>query len=288
MRIDWRDLRSRYPLLDILWRLTKHKGAQVGGIVFILLVLMAVFAPQIAPYDPLEIDPARRMLGPSRDHWFGTDTTGRDMLSRIMYGARVSLTLGIVATSIAMTFGVTLGLIAGFSGGWIDELISRLVEILLAFPGLLLAMIAVFALGPSLFNAMIAVGIQRIPGHTRVTRGAVLSAKQEPYVESARAAGAAEGIIMVRHLLPNVVAPNIVIGTLGTGTAIIVGAGLSFLGLGAQPPTAEWGLMLSMGRGFVGSAPWLSVFPGLAIGVTVLSINMLGDALRDVLDPKVR
>jgi len=283
-----RSLRDTNPTLDVIFRLLRHNGAIVGGTLLMALILMAVAAPVISPYEPLEVDVQSRLLPPSTSHWFGTDALGRDVLSRVIYGSRISLQLGLVAASIALVTGVIMGLLAGYLGGTVDAVLSRIIEVLMAFPGLLLAMIAVFALGPNLTNAMIAVGIRRIPSHARVTRGAVITAKQEPYVEAAGALGASQILVMVRHVLPNVAAPNIVMATLGTGTAILSGAGLSFLGLGAQPPTPEWGLMLSMGRGFLGIAPWLTIFPGIAIALTVLSINLLGDALRDVLDPKLR
>lgn len=278
----------RQGTVDVLRRLARHKGAMSGGVILVILMACIVFAPYIAPHNPLEVDAPNRFQAPSMEHWFGTDEIGRDILSRVIFGSRISLSLGLIATSIALSVGVFLGLMAGYSGGVVDSIISRFIDVLLSFPYLLLAMLAVFALGPSLTNAMVAVGIVRIPAHARVTRGAVLSTIQEPYVESARALGAPEHIIMFRHVLPNVIAPNIVIGTLGIGTAILTGAGLSFLGLGAQPPDPEWGLMLSQGRGFITQAPWLTVFPGIAIALSVLSINLVGDALRDVLDPRLR
>jgi ABC-type dipeptide/oligopeptide/nickel transport system permease subunit len=253
----------------------------------LLLVVLAVFAPQVAPYDPLAVSPFDALLPPSTEHWMGTDTLGRDMLSRVIFGSRISLRLGLVSVSIALTIGVVIGSVAGYVGGRVDDVLMRVIDVLLAFPSLILALLAVFALGPGLTNAMIAVGISAIPSYARVTRGEVLSAKENLYVQAAEAVGAPTLVIMFRHILPNIIAPNIVIAALGTGIAILAGSALSFLGLGAQAPTPEWGLMLAQGRGFMQLAWWLSFFPGLAIMVTVMSLNLLGDGLRDVLDPRL-
>lgn len=270
-----------------LRRFLRHPGGMLGFLMLTLLVVVAVFAPAIAPRDPLKVDPINALMPPSREHWMGTDTLGRDQLSRVIYGARISLRLGIVSVGIAMGLGVLLGVLAGYLGGRVDAIVMRVVDILLAFPSLVLALIAVFALGPGLTNAMIAVGISSIPAYARITRGEVLSAKENLYVQSAQALGASSGVIMFRHILPNIIAPNIVMGALGTGSAILAGAALSFLGLGAQAPTPEWGLMLSQGRGFMSLAWWLTVFPGLGIMATVMAMNLLGDGLRDVFDPRL-
>lgn len=253
-----------------------------------LLIGMAVFAPYVAPFDPLAVSPFDALLPPSLAHWMGTDTLGRDMLSRVIYGARISLRLGLVSVSIAMSVGVTIGTIAGYLGGQVDNVLMRVVDVLLAFPSLILALIAVFALGPGLTNAMIAVGIASIPSYARVTRGEVLSAKENLYVQAAEAVGAPNLVVMFRHMLPNIIAPNIVIAALGTGAAILAGSALSFLGLGAQAPTPEWGLMLAQGRGFMQLAWWLTFFPGLGIMLTVMALNLFGDGLRDVLDPRLK
>lgn len=268
-------------------RFLSHRGGMLGGILLSLLVLVAVFAPWIAPYDPFEVNPMVALMPPSAEHWMGTDTLGRDLMSRVIYGARISLRLGLVAVAIAMSLGVTIGLMSGYYGGWIDNTFMRFVDILLAFPPLVLALIAVFALGPGLTNAMIAVGIAAIPAYARVTRAEVLSAKQNLYVDAAHAVGASHRLVIVRHVLPNIIAPNIVVAALGTGTAILAGSALSFLGLGAQAPIPEWGLMLSQGRGFMRLAWWLTFFPGLGIMLTVMALNLLGDGLRDVLDPRL-
>jgi ABC-type dipeptide/oligopeptide/nickel transport system permease subunit len=208
-------------------------------------------------------------------------------MSRVIFGTRISLRLGLVSVSIALSIGVLIGVLAGYLGGRVDGVLMRLVDVLLAFPSLILALVAVFALGPGLTNAMIAVGISTIPAFARITRGEVLSAKENLYVQSAQALGASPSTVMFRHILPNIIAPNIVMAALMTGTAILAGAALSFLGLGAQSPTPEWGLMLSQGRAFMSLAWWLTLFPGLGIMLTVMAMNLLGDGLRDVLDPRL-
>lgn len=283
-----RPARASRPGRRALRRFLRHPGGMLGAVMLLILVTVAVLAPLIAPYDPLKVDPINALLPPSGEHWMGTDTLGRDQLSRAIYGARISLRLGIVSVGIAMLLGVPLGILAGYLGGRVDAVIMRLIDILLAFPSLVLALIAVFALGPGLTNAMIAVGISSIPAYARITRAEVLSAKENQYVHSAQALGAPSGAVMFRHILPNIIAPNIVMGALGTGSAILAGAALSFLGLGAQAPMPEWGLMLSQGRGFMSLAWWLTVFPGLGIMATVMSMNLMGDGLRDVLDPRLR
>jgi len=266
----------------------RHPGGMVGLVLFLALVLIALFAPLIAPYDPLRVSPIDALLPPSAEHWMGTDTLGRDVMSRVIYGTRISLRLGVISVSIALSLGVLIGVLAGYLGGKVDGVLMRIIDMLLAFPSLILALVAVFALGPGLTNAMIAVGISSIPAFARITRGEVLSAKENLYVQGAQALGASTPVIMFRHILPNIIAPNIVMGALMTGTAILAGAALSFLGLGAQSPTPEWGLMLSQGRGFMSLAWWLTFFPGLGIMLTVMSLNLLGDGLRDVLDPRLR
>jgi len=285
-------VRTARPSVSMLRRaigkFIRHPGGMVGLGLFVALVLIAVFAPAIAPYDPLRIDPIAALTPPSAEHWMGTDTLGRDVMSRVIYGTRISLRLGVVSVSIGLSLGVLIGVLAGYLGGRVDGILMRFIDMLLAFPSLILALVAVFALGPGLTNAMIAVGISSIPAFARITRGEVLSAKENLYVQSAQALGGSEVTIMVRHILPNIIAPNIVMGALMTGTAILAGAALSFLGLGAQSPTPEWGLMLSQGRGFMSLAWWLTFFPGLGIMVTVMAMNLLGDGLRDVLDPRIR
>jgi peptide/nickel transport system permease protein len=280
--------RSRGLWRDVLRRLLRNPGSVAGLIILIALALMGIFAPVIAPAEPNVMVAADALHAPSTEYPFGTDQFGRDNLSRIMHGARLSFQVGFVAVSIAFVCGVLLGIVAGYYGKWVDGIIGIVIDIMLAFPGILLALAIVAILGPSLLNLMVAVGIAEIPRYTRLIRGQVLSARQLQYVDAARVIGAPDTAIMFRHILPNVLAPAIVLATLGIGGAILVGAALSFLGLGAKPPTAEWGAMLSAGRNYLQQAWWITFFPGLAIMVTVLSINLLGDGLRDALDPRLR
>jgi peptide/nickel transport system permease protein len=273
---------------DAIRRLRRNPGAVAGAIVLASLVLLAIFAPQVAPHDPIAQDSQAIRAKPSWDHLFGADTFGRDVFSRVLYGGRRSLPIGLVAVSIAGVVGVFFGLIAGYYGGWADSLVMRSADLMLAFPGILLAMALVAILGTSLFNLMLAVGIAAIPEYTRVVRGSVLSTREMDYVVAARVSGARDGSIMLRHILPNVLPPVIVLATLGIAGAIILGSTLSFLGLGIKPPQAEWGNMLSDGRSMMRHFWWVSFFPGLAIMLTVLSINLLGDGLRDALDPRLR
>jgi peptide/nickel transport system permease protein len=280
--------KSRGLTRDALHRLRRNPGAVAGAVVLAMIVLLAVFAPVVAPYDPIEQNSQAIRARPSREHFFGADTFGRDVFSRVLYGGRQSLPVGLVAVGIAALIGVAFGLIAGYRGGWIDSLIMRAVDMMLAFPGILLAMSIVAILGTSLFNLMLAVGIASIPEYTRVVRGSVLSVREMEYVTAARVSGARDRAVMLRHILPNVLPPIIVLATLGIAGAIILGSTLSFLGLGIQPPTAEWGNMLSDGRSMMRHFWWVSFFPGLAIMLTVLAINLLGDGLRDALDPRLR
>ena len=273
---------------DTLRRLWMNPGAIAGAIVLTVMVLSALFAPLIAPYDPIAQDTTAIRAAPSAQHLFGTDNFGRDVFSRVLYGGRMSLPVGFVAVGITAVAGVALGLIAGYYGRAIDSVIMRWVDIMLAFPGILLALALVAILGPSLFNLMLAVGIAAIPEYTRVVRGTVLSAREAEYVIAARVTGAPDRSIVLRHILPNVLPPVIVLATLGIAGAIILGSTLSFLGLGIQPPTPEWGNMLADGRSMLRHQWWVSLFPGLAIMLTVLAINLLGDGLRDALDPRIR
>jgi peptide/nickel transport system permease protein len=273
----------------IVWRqLRLNRGAIIGAGVLAVLVVVAIAAPVIAPFDPIEMAAQDMLMPPGRQHLFGTDNFGRDLFSRVMYGARISLTVGFLSVSIGAATGLVLGLLAGYSGGWVDTLIMRVMDALLAFPGILLALSIMVVLGSDLKNVMIAVGISSVPRYTRVVRASVLSAKENLYVEAARAIGCSSVVIMFRHILPNVFAPVVVLSTLGIAGAILLSAGLSYLGLGAQPPTPEWGLLLNSGRDYLALAWWITTFPGIAIMVTVLAINMLGDGLRDALDPRLK
>ena len=273
---------------DALRRMWRNPGAVAGAIVITAVILLAAFAPVIAPYDPIEQNSTAIRAGPSAEHLFGADNFGRDIFSRVLYGGRMSLPIGFVAIGITAVVGVALGLIAGYYGGRIDTIVMRWVDLMLAFPGILLAMALVAILGTSLFNLMLAVGIAAIPEYTRVVRGTVLSAREAEYVVAARVSGAPDRSVVLRHILPNVLPPVIVLATLGIAGAIILGSTLSFLGLGIKPPTPEWGNMLADGRSMMRHQWWVSFFPGLAIMLTVLAINLLGDGLRDALDPRLR
>ncbi|MEW6546055.1 MAG: ABC transporter permease [Bacillota bacterium] len=268
-------------------RFVQNRGAVLGLLLFVSLIVSAVLAPWIAPYDPYEVS-SNRLARPSREHPLGTDALGRDVLSRILYGGRISLQVGVIAVGIAAVTGTVLGLIAGYFEGWLDHVIMRLMEVMLAFPGILLAMAIIAVLGSGLFNVMIAVGIASVPSYTRLVRGVTLSVKQNEYVQAARALGSGTGRIMLRHLVPNIAAPIVVLSTLGVASAILTCAGLSFIGLGAPPPTAEWGAMLAADRVYLRRAWWVVAFPGLAITISVLAINLLGDGLRDALDPRLK
>jgi ABC-type dipeptide/oligopeptide/nickel transport system permease subunit len=281
-----------HPLISVQLRrrlrlFLRHRGAVIGLVMLASWILIAIFAPYVAPHDPLETVSGAREA-PSLAYPFGTDRLGRDVLSRVIFGARVSLLLGVTSVLIGSISGTLLGLLAGFYRGWVDNGIMRLMDAFLAFPGLLLALIIIATLGPSIQNVMLAVGFATIPQYARLTRGNVLSVRDLPYVESARVTGGRARRIIFQHILPNVSAPLIVLSTLQVGNAILVGSGLSFLGLGAQPPTPEWGLMTATGREVLGKAWWISTFPGLAILTTVMAFNLLGDGLRAALDPRMR
>jgi peptide/nickel transport system permease protein len=259
-----------------------------GLIALLVIVLAAVSASQVSPYDPLKQDFRVERQVPSIQHPMGTDEFGRDVLSRVIWGARVSVLAGLIAASIALASGLVLGMVAAYYGGRADALIMRTMDVVLAFPYLLLAIAVVAILGPGLLTAMIAIGIVYVPSYARVVRGAVLSVRAREYVEAARALGAGDTRVMRQHVLPNASAPVIVQTTLNIGAAIVDTAGLSFLGLGTQPPTPDWGNMLAAGRSYVIDSPWIATFPGFAILVTVLAFNLMGDALRDALDPRLR
>jgi peptide/nickel transport system permease protein len=271
-----------------LRRLARRKGAMVALGIIMLLVLLAILAPSIAPYDPTKQSWAAVRKAPSALYWFGTDEVGRDILSRIIYGARASLMAGVISVGIAIAVGVPVGLVAGYAGGLVDGIISRFTDAMLACPFLILAIALAAFLGPSLGNAMIAIGVTATPIFVRLTRGQVLSVKAEDYVEAARAIGNPPWRIAFRHILPNVLPQLLVQATLTIATAIIAEASLSFLGLGQQPPAPSWGSMLNAAQRFLTTAPWMAVWPGLAIFITVLSFNLLGDGLRDALDPRAR
>ncbi len=269
-------------------RLKKRRTAMVALVLLVILAALAIFAPLIATHDPTQQSWRAVRQAPSLTHWFGSDEVGRDIFSRVVYGTRASLSAGVISVAIAILAGVPLGLLAGYVGGWTDALISRVTDAMLACPFLILAIALAAFLGPSLQNAMIAIGITATPVFVRLTRGQVLSIKVEDYVEAARAVGNTKVRIAWKHILPNVMPQLLVQGTLTIATAIIAEASLSFLGLGQQPPAPSWGSMLNVAQRFLSNAPWMAVFPGLAIFITVLSFNLLGDGLRDALDPKAK
>ena len=273
-----------------LWGVMKHKPLGVGSAcLLLLLVFTAIFADVLAPYDPLFTHPEIRLTPPGWQHPFGTDDIGRDVFSRIIYGTRISLWVGLLAVGIGTVVGTIIGLICGYWEGRLDLVLQRFMDALMAIPGLILALAIVSVLTPNTTNAMLAIAIVIIPGNSRIVRGTVLSTKQNPYVEAARALGGSHLRIIASHILPNVTAPILIIASIWLGNAIFIEAALSFLGLGTQPPTPSWGLMLSStGRAFMEQAPWLAIFPGLAISLAVLGFNLFGDTLRDVWDPKLR
>jgi peptide/nickel transport system permease protein len=278
---------SRLHALGVAMR-RKPLGA-VSAALLVLLVLTAVFADVLAPYDPLATQPEIRLAAPSRAHWFGTDDIGRDVLSRIIYGSRISLWVGLLAVGIGTVFGMIIGLLCGYCEGRLDLVMQRVMDAVQAIPGLVLALAIVSVLKPNTTNAMLAIAIVIIPGNSRIVRGAVLSSKQNRYVEAAQAIGCRHPRIILSHILPNVTAPILIIASIWLGNAILIEATLSFLGLGTQPPTPSWGLMLSStGRAFMEQAPWLAIFPGLAISLAVFAFNLFGDTLRDAWDPKLR
>jgi peptide/nickel transport system permease protein len=276
------------PARRALHRLFQRKGAVIGLIVIATFIVLALFAPLIAPYDPIASSWSLVRKPPSAAHWFGTDELGRDVLSRVIYGARASLMAGVLSVGIALGIGVPFGLLAGYRGGFVDGLISRITDAMLACPFLILAIALAAFLGPSLSNAMIAIGISATPIFIRLTRGEVMNVKVEDYVEAARAVGNPPWRIVVVHILPNVMPALLVQATLSIAAAIIAEAALSFLGLGQQPPSPSWGSMLNSAQRFLTSAPWMALWPGLGIFLVVLSFNLVGDGLRDALDPRER
>jgi peptide/nickel transport system permease protein len=274
------------PARRALRRLLRRRGAMLGLAIVLFFVLLALFAPIVAPYDPIATSWSAVRKAPSIHYLFGTDEIGRDVLSRVVWGARASLLAGLVSVSISMALGVPIGLLAAYVGGWTDGLISRFTDSMLAVPFLILAIALAAFLGPSLSNAMIAIGVSATPIFIRLTRAQVLAVKVEDFVEAARAVGNPHWRIALRHILPNVLAPLIVQATLAIAAAIIAEASLSFLGLGQQPPAPSWGSMLNTAKNYVDNAPWMAIWPGLSIFLLVLSFNLLGDGLRDALDPK--
>ncbi len=278
------------PAREIWRRFKKNKAAMLGLGIFSVMVLLAVFADVICDYDTQVIaqDVANRLKAPSPDHWFGTDAYGRDIFARVVHGARISIIIGLTATVGSVCISGILGSIAGYYGGRIDNAIMRVLDTFLAIPGELLAMAIVASLGPSMTNLLIAVTIARIPPFTRVIRSSILTVIDQDYIESAIASGARDSYIIVKHILPNAMGPIIIQATMGVGRMILTAAGMSFIGMGVQPPLPEWGSMLAEGRDFMRYSPYITLFPGLAIILTSLALNLLGDGLRDALDPKLK
>jgi len=284
--------RTRISIVRTGWerygrRFRRSGLALVGGALFLVFILLALFGPMLAPNDPIATNTPQRLQPPSLHHLFGTDEFGRDLFSRVLYGARIAARVGVISVLVAMSGGIALGFITGYYGGAVDSLLSRLMEIWMAFPGVLFALIVVAILGPSLNNVIISLGLLSIPEYARLIRGLVLSGRQEQYVEAARAIGVGDLRLMWRHLLPNIVGPILILSSLRFGSALLTGAGLSFIGLGAQPPTPEWGAILASGRDYMQQAWWITAFPGITIALFVLGVNLLGDGLRNVLDPRV-
>ena len=271
-----------------LRRFLRHRGAVLGSLLFLALTAMATFAPSLAPYDPIAQDQRASLRSPGPEHPLGTDVFGRDILSRVIWGGRQSLRVGLLAVAVGSAIGSLLGLLAGYYEGWTGAVVLRLTDLLLALPGILLALTIVAATGPSLENLIVAVGISSLPGYVRIVNGAVLDVKTRAFIEASRASGASDLRLVGRHVAPNVLAPVIVLSTIGLGNALLIAATLSFLGLGAQPPTPEWGAMLSQGREFIFGYWWIATFPGVAILLAVIGANLLGEGMRDLLDPKLR
>lgn len=279
------DNKSRPFWSTLLYRARHNVGAMIGIVLLAFILFLAIFAPILTPYSPTEQNLAEFLQPPSTIHWFGTDELGRDLLTRILYGARISLRVAFIVLGISTIIGSALGAVAGYRGGWIDETIMRVADIFFAFPHFLLAMALVAALGPGLENAMLAVAIAYWPRYARLVRGSFLSAKNNTYVEAARSIGCTDRRIIYRHIMPNAVTPVLIQATMDAGLAIILTAALSFVGLGASPPTPEWGAMIASGRDYVLTAWWIPTFPGLFISLTVAGFMFLGDGLRDLLDP---
>ncbi|WP_428912661.1 nickel transporter permease [Niallia sp. Krafla_26] len=269
-------------------RFIRNKSAVVGGFFILFTIIIAIFGPFFAPYDPTAQDIVNKLQPPSSEHWFGTDNFGRDIFSRILHGTAITLFVGFASVALGATLGVLLGIVSGYYGGKTDSVIMRSMDVLLAFPGILLALAIVSVLGGSIINVVIAVSISSIPIFARIVRGSTLSVKKLEYIDAIRALGASDRRIIFKHIFPNITSPLIVQATLNIATAILSASGLSFLGLGAQPPTPEWGAMLSDGRNFLYNAPHVALIPGLAIAIVVLAFNILGDGLRDALDPKAK
>lgn len=283
MNSDLNAPRSNSPGARLLRQILRNRSAQIGGLILILLVFASLAAPLITDKDPNKTEPSLALKSPSLQYPMGTDNIGRDTFTRFLYGGRLSLRIGLTGITIGAVIGILFGLISGYTGGWVDAAISWLTDVLMSFPDILLALAIIAILGPGITNAMLAIGIAFVPSFMRLTRSSVLSLRDMTYVEAARAMGSSDARILLRHILPNSIRTLLVLITLGIGSSILAGAALNFLGLGAEPPTAEWGAMLNAGMKFVRQAWWLTVFPGAGIFLAVLSINLIGDAVSDAI-----
>ncbi|MCL2124916.1 MAG: ABC transporter permease [Oscillospiraceae bacterium] len=280
---------KKYSYFGEVWRrLKKNKVAVVSLFVIVLIIIIALLAPVLAPHPYDQNNPSRSLEGPSSDFLLGTDRLGRDILSRLIYGSRQSLQMGFTAVIVAAAVGIFIGAIAGYFGGWVDNLLMRLLDIYQGIPMFLLTVTLAAVLGPSLRNAIIAIGVSMVPGNARFMRACILPVRDMEYIEAAQAVNASSTRVIIRHIIPNSIAPMIVSITMGLGMAVLAGAGLSFIGLGAQPPIAEWGAMVSDGRSYMRANPQLSIYPGMCIMITVLAFNLFGDGLRDALDPRLK
>jgi len=275
-------------LKGLIHRSFRNPVLLISSIMILLVVLSAILAPLITPYDPSEMNSKVRLSAPSVEHWFGTDQFGRDVFTRVIYGSRLSLQIAITAVFTAVVIGGIIGILSGYYGGWLDAITIRIMDVMVAFPSLLLALFLVAILGPDIKNLILAISLTRIPYFARLTRAEVASLERRPFVEAGRMVGATNFRIMIFHLLPNVFPLILVFATMDIATAVIAESSLSYLGLGAQPPTPSWGRMLTEARGFLGRAAWLSIYPGIFLMVTIISFNLLGDSLRDIVDPRLR
>lgn len=276
------------PFIRFMKRIAKNKSALFGAMIIFIFFLLAIIGPFIAPYDPSKPMIANKLLPPNADYWLGTDDKGRDILTRLLYGARISLSVGLVSTILGAFIGISMGIISGYYGKWIDSFIMRFCDILLAFPGILLALAIVSVLGASTTNVIIAVAFFAIPTFARIVRGSTLAIKKLEYIDAIKAMGASDLRIIFFHILPNILSPIIIQSTLYIASAIVTASSLSFLGMGTKPPTPEWGTMLAQGRSYISQAPHITLFPGLAILLVVVGFNLFGDGLRDALDPKTK
>lgn len=288
LKKDPQETRHQNSFIVVMKRLSCNKGAVIGGVIFLLMILAAVFAPLLAPYDYVAINVKERLMAPCAEHLFGTDQMGRDIFSRILFGARYSLAIGIGAVVFSSFFGIVFGSIAGYYGGRIDNLLMRLCDIVQSVPGLILNIALAFALGPGAFNTVLALGVESIAGAARLMRSSILNVRKMEYLEAATMGNCSDFRIISKHVLPNTFAPMLVQATMGVGAKIMMAASMSYIGIGVQPPTPEWGAMLSDSRNFMMEYPYMCLIPGICIMVVVLSLNLLGDGLRDALDPKLK